>query len=388
MAIIRRNFNRSSESTGAVRLIQTGLAWATTPIPDGTWDIVNNLYYFTIDTDVALQYDPTKTYRIEEGDGNVVLSLLMIGDLEATEDLAAHEAADNNIHGLGGAASNKVVGTEESQTLTVKVIDADGNTITNLTGEQFKAIVEGKDVKAVKIKPNAGADAVLHVDTASVAAGVTMQAASADKSTDRDLRIIAKKIDLSDRSAGNIVVVGLDEATGTTEAVRWDEFDVVKTRLDALEAGGIWAAPPPDVILDLNRYGRWAINTHFQVNISERGNVARYVIYWNNAGYGNISAGSISEGAIDSIARRSVGNTRVIGGQGNDIFIQTAESISVVVVAYDQAGTAFSSSEQFAEPFGIRIPQRDGAGEIIAFENQSTSVISRAGSASSAVATA
>ena len=339
MASVRRFWHRATQTANVVEMgISTNGAGHINNII-GVWDATANAYYFDFpDTTAVAVYDESKGYTIWDNTSPVLIEI-SIGALQTAVGLAAHIGAAA-AHGATGA----VVGTTNAQTLTGKTIDGASNTL-SLKPSQMKASSDSA-LPAAKIKPDAGQDTELFVDTAS-ATVLTMQAANDAKSADRELTIKAGVINLQTRTGAAIKIKGIAAAAATGEAVRYDELAALTTRVGNLEVGGAWV-PTASVSCTLKPLKRqvkimWGMNS-----AANNGNAARYEVFYGENAY-TLAAGATLSDDLDYL-RQNFNRVVLRGNEGRSISVWADSTIYVIVVAFDATGSAYNSATKDATP--------------------------------------
>jgi len=353
----------------------------------GLYDADEDSYYFRIDIENADEYDPSKLYKIYEGE-DVTLDSMMIGCAGTNDSLRIH-LADTTAHDAAGG----VVGATKEQELTNKTIDGDVNTLRDISPRALKDSLAHNDFQ---VRPSASND-VYFIIRDGDANGLTIQVSDSAGSTDKVLTMKADSVDFQDDGGADIILSGITSGTGSNTAVPKSVTDALDTRLDFLEIGGTWDGAPT-VTVDLTR-GRvryvgdlgYAVLAGISLDLANQDSLSRYEIYWDNRSFGNISAGSTSEATLDLLRDR--GSKAIIRGgeclHGRTTYtIRTNETIWVVVVAFDASNVDYNSTqERFGDvEGGDIIPQRDADGEIIELRRTIMSPIIIANSASDSTA--
>ena len=381
--------------THTIKLYRKANAWGDAHGVDGVWNGAN-AYVFTIDIDKTDIWDPTVAYKIAKrliAAPNTVETIqddLMLGDIKMATDAVIH-LADTTAHGATGAN----VGTTNSQTLTNKTIDADLNTLSNIDGEQFKIFTQGKEAKAFKIKPGAD-DSVIHIDASNVTTTV-IQAANAAKSENRILQLKASSINLTNLAGGltNVKITGLAAGTLSGEAVRWDEFDALDTRVELLEAGGTFGGAPAVTasvtiwrrIRSITGQITTTLRLEFTMDVANRGLERRWEIFHGPA-EPNISAGSITADELDYL-RDNFDRILLRHGEGNTYYVETIADRWFVFVAVDDSDNRYASDpiDSMIWREGGIPPGRDEAGDEITQHEVLSNPVLIAGTADDAAAT-
>ena len=353
MASTKKWWKRASQSAGTVKMGITTNGEASANNITGVWDATNLAYYFDfLDTTATAVYNEGVPYSIWDTTVEVV-SEISIGAIQTAIELDAHIALSSTVHGLttagpAGADGGSVVGTVAEQTLTNKTMTSAANTFSIAPAE----ILSSSDSALLgqKIKPGSD-DTYLHADV-STATVMSLQASNNAKSSDRVLRLIAGSVDLENDAGSNIKITGLAAGTATGDAVRFDEFDALDTRVEALEAGGAWTGSPA-VSLSLNAIGLRTIEARFRMTSpTNEAELSRYEIFWDWGTLGGVTAGSKTTAQVEALrnfARRAV----MRAGEGNTTPITTPASVHVVAVAFDSTGAAYSSAEVTGSPRDI-----------------------------------
>ena len=341
MASTKKWWKRASQSAGTVKMGITTNGEASANNITGVWDATNLAYYFDFpDTTATAVYNEGVPYSIWDTTVEVV-SEISIGAIQTKVELDAH-IADTTTHG----ATTAIVGVDDIQTLTNKTMTSVANTFSIAPAE----ILSSSDSALLgqKIKPNAAEDSLLHIDVATTTV-VSVQASNNAKSSDRVLRLIAGSLDLENDAGSNIKITGLAAGTATGDAVRFDEFDALDTRVEALEAGSAWTGSPA-VSLSLNAIGLRTIEARFRMTSpTNEAELSRYEIFWDWGTLGGVTAGSKTTAQVEALrnfARRAV----MRAGEGNTTPITTPASVHVVAVAFDSTGAAYSSAEVTGSP--------------------------------------
>jgi hypothetical protein len=383
----------STELTGyAVHLFRSSEAWLD-DVPNhvvGAFSV--NQYGFTYDIDDTNIWDPTVIYKIvKSSDGGttetIIQDNLMLADIKTATDLETH-IADTTTHGSATA----LVGVDETQTLTAKVINAPDNTIQNLDGSNHKADTSGNEHPAMMVKPGSD-DTVFHIVTSTTTV-LSIQAANAAKSANRIFRFIAGSIDIQDKDGNDIVITGLAAATLTKEAVRFDEFDALNTRVTNLEGGGTFTGSPvvsgsvtiQRQIRGVNRIVSTRLRLGFEMDVTNQGNPTRWEIF-SGESQPNVSVGSITAAELDYL-RDNYNRILIRSGEGNAFDFETVSDLYFVFVAVDDSNVKYSSDPVFSNIWGQGQipPDRDDLGdELVQYETLSNPSY-QAGTADDAVA--
>jgi len=382
MAINKKFYWKSAELSGyTVKLIQDGRAWAHASNVTASYDSGLAAYVFSYDaTDTAI-YDPIKVYDIWTSNtgapGSKSVEDIDLGDVATAEDLDDHEALSAAVHGTIGT----VVGTSDIQTLTNKTIDFDPDAANPNLPSNFPAdsmmVGDNTDADtyhpAVMIAPTAD-DALLIIDDSDdTGVGyVTIQAAKKDKTADRNLKLVCEEVVLADKDGNAIQLSGLAAGAANGDAVRYDEFNALDTRVTNLEVGDPWGGTPTiSLRLSTSRGARGVgggnvVTAVFDAGEGFRDKVARWEVFWSSRGILGTTAGATSTATYDYLLANA-NRTIVRGNEGTSLsLLATGGALSVCVVAFDSDGVDYNSDVVNVGDFGGA--QRDAAGNVVAIK--------------------